>query len=162
MKDFFYAIIIIFVVVFFIVVYYVTRDLLQKRVIKYMKIRIREKRYTDQKYYLYSYLTHYLSYLEKGDVFWISVFSRQYPFLQIQISYDIILNTVNIIGPVEELGDKGEHKLLSAGALQLKKEDEIFILSAKPDPGHIVHIIFLIFEMVHKQKFNLNLKISAS
>lgn len=162
MKDFFYAIIIIFIAVFSILVYYLLKDILNKRMLKSMKDRIKHKRYTDQKYYLKSYITHYLSYLERGDLFWIVVFSRQYPDVQIQISYNYVLHNINMIASIENSDKNIENKLSNEGVNQLKKVESSYLLNLKLDPELIVNIIFLIFEFVHKRRYNLNVWIKVS
>jgi hypothetical protein len=162
MKNFFSAIITIFIVVFIVVIYYTIRDLWQRKVIEGMKIKIREKRYNDQKYYLQTYLDHNLSRLVNEELFWILVYVKKYPYHKVQLIYDKMSGNINIMTNSEKLDKKVIDSLIKLGITQFLKDNELYILSTVINSGIINEIIFFIFTTIYNQKSNLNLKIKTS
>jgi hypothetical protein len=162
MKNFFTAIGYIFLVALSIVIYYLIRDFLQKKVIERMIIKLQKKNCSDQKYYLLSYLEYHLLCLVREELTWIQVFSKKYPFNQVQLIYDRINDNINIMTNSREIGQEVKSRLIQLGIRRFVKENEFYIFGTKVNAQRITEIIFFIFAKVYNQESNCHLKIKAS
>jgi len=162
MKQFFTAILIISLAGLIILGYYALKNYNKKLKDSKLKQRLFIKYYDDEKTFIRNYFRFLLSLLEKGDIQWIVVSSRRYPWEKIEITYSVINQHVEITDRVDPLDTLQQSDLKQLGLKSYTAKEDLQVLSSSVNPKIVTDLVYYLLESVHNQKKALNMKVTIS
>jgi hypothetical protein len=162
MKQFFTAILIISLAGLIMVGYYALKGYSKRHKDNKLKQRLSNKYYDDEKTFIRNYFRFLLAQLKRGEIQWIMVSSRRYPWEKIEVTYSVINQHIELKDRGERLNTPQQSELKQLGLKSYTAQEDVQVLTSSVNPKIVTDLIYYLLEIVHNQKKALNIKVITS
>ncbi len=162
MKQFFKAIFLLAVLFVGLILYYTIKNIRSRFKRQQNGDLLFKKIYEDEKVYLRNKLKSLLIDLQEGKIRWLLVYSRLFPEDQIQITYSLVDQEVNLVQHSRYLSDSEKEYLKHLGVNKYCTQASKIILSTTLNSKIVTDLIYFLFENIYNQQKVHNIKINIS
>jgi hypothetical protein len=120
------------------------------------------KIYEDEKVYIRNRLKSLLADLQEGKIHWLLIYSRLFPEDQVQITYSLLDQEINLVQRSRSLSNNEKEYLKHLGVNKYCTQADKIILSTELNSKIITDLIYFLFENICNQHKAHNIKINIS
>jgi hypothetical protein len=162
MNQFFKAIFLLSVLFISLMLYYTIKNILSRSRKQRDGDLLFAKIYEDEKTYIRNRLKSLLVELQEGKIRWLLIYSRLFPEDQIQITYSLPDQEVNLVQRSRNLNNGEKEYLRHLGINKYCTQADKIILSTALNSKIITDLIYYLFENICNQQKAHNIKINVS
>jgi hypothetical protein len=162
MNQFFKAIFLLSVLFISLMLYYTIKNILSRSRKQRDGDLLFAKIYEDEKTYIRNRLKSLLVELQEGKIRWLLIYSRLFPEDQIQITYSLPDQEVNLVQRGRYLSNGEKEYLRHLGINKYCTRADKIILSTALNSKIITDLIYYLFENICNQQKAHNIKINIS